>query len=295
MTRSSRPRSRRPPAPAHARPRAGSRRPCRRSPPSGSRRGAAGRHAPRRTARAPPGRRASMHLLVRELGVQRDVAEAARDDAPVGPLVPVVEAVPPVVRDLEEQLVDRLGRDHLAARRDDEPLELAEEAARIAVGRDDDGLGTGLARATRRACARGSRRPHPRRARASRRTNRAGCSTPSGGWKSAAGIAAGERRRQVLAPLDGEAGRPQASYSARSSSRSSSSAASGGCPSLRNASPATRRELLELRLRPAPERRRRLLADRLGEHRIRRRRRRGARTRRSGRSRRLRSHVPRRA
>ena len=80
--------------------------------------------------------------LVRgELGIERDVAESTRDDPPVEPLVPVVEPVPAVVRDLEEQLLDRLGRDHLAARRDDEPLELTEQAARVAVRRDDDGVG----------------------------------------------------------------------------------------------------------------------------------------------------------
>ena len=52
--------------------------------------------------------------------------------------MPVVEAVPTVVRDLEQHLLERLGRDHLAARRDDEPFELAEKAARVAVGRNDD-------------------------------------------------------------------------------------------------------------------------------------------------------------
>ena len=125
-------------------------------------------------------------LVGRELGVERDVPEAARDDAAVEPLVPVVEAVPAVVRDLEQQLRDRLGRDHLAARRDDQALELAEQAARVAVGRDDDRLGVGLLEgADARVLV--DLDPASPRAPRSRRTSRAGCSTPSGGWKSAAG------------------------------------------------------------------------------------------------------------
>jgi hypothetical protein len=41
-----------------------------------------------------------------------------REGGWVQPLVPVVESVSAVVRDLEQQLVDGLGRDDLAARRD---------------------------------------------------------------------------------------------------------------------------------------------------------------------------------
>ena len=74
-----------------------------------------------------------------ELRVEVEVAEAAREDAPVRILVPVVEAVAAVVRHRKEALGHRLGGDHLAARRDNQPFELAEQAARIAVRRDDDG------------------------------------------------------------------------------------------------------------------------------------------------------------
>ena len=49
-----------------------------------------------------------------------------------------------VVRDLEQELGERFRSDHLPARRDDQPLELAEEPARVAVGGDDDGLRAGL-------------------------------------------------------------------------------------------------------------------------------------------------------
>ena len=49
-----------------------------------------------------------------------------------------------VVRNVEEALGERLGRDHLAASRHDQPLERPEEPARIAVGRDDHGLGVEL-------------------------------------------------------------------------------------------------------------------------------------------------------
>ena len=73
--------------------------------------------------------------------------------------MPVVEAVPSVVRDLEQHLLERLGRDHLAPRRDDEPFELAEKAARIAVGRNDHRPGVERRPRSARACARGSRRP----------------------------------------------------------------------------------------------------------------------------------------
>src|SRR4029079_17916920 len=76
-----------------------------------------------------------------ELRVERDVAEPAGNDSAVEPLVPVVEPVATVVRDLEEHLLDRLGRDHLATGRDDESLELAEESARVSVSGDHDRVG----------------------------------------------------------------------------------------------------------------------------------------------------------
>ena len=85
-------------------------------------------------------------LVRRELGVERDIAEAAGNDAAFGILVPVIESVAAVVGDLEQPLRDRLRRDHLAARRHDQSFELAEKPARVAVRRDDHGLRAGLAR-----------------------------------------------------------------------------------------------------------------------------------------------------
>jgi hypothetical protein len=65
-------------------------------------------------------------LVGRELLVQRRVAEAAGEDPAVGRLLPVVEPVPAVVREVEEPLRDRLGRDHLTSGGDDQTLDLAE-------------------------------------------------------------------------------------------------------------------------------------------------------------------------
>jgi hypothetical protein len=46
-----------------------------------------------------------------------------------------------VVRAVEEVFRERLGGDHLATRGNDQPFQLAQEAARVAVGRNDDELG----------------------------------------------------------------------------------------------------------------------------------------------------------
>ena len=76
-------------------------------------------------------------LVVRELRLEREVAEAAREDAAVGDLLPVVEAVAAVVGAREDALAERLGRDHLSAGRDDQSLDRAEEPAGIPVGGDE--------------------------------------------------------------------------------------------------------------------------------------------------------------
>ena len=233
------------------------------------------------------------HLVGRELGVERDVAEAAGDDPAVRPLMPVVEAVPAVVRDLEQHLLDRLGRDHLAPRRDDETLELAEEAARVSVGRDDDGrrarvvdradarvlvdLDARLRGAPREAANEPSRLEH-----AVRRV------------EERCRVAPGERRRR-----DPRATRrrsrlrrePRTPRAARLAPRRRPRDA--GFRSVGGRRPRAHRELAQLVLGPAPERGRRVRADRIGEHGIRRRRRREARSRRSARSRRPRSRAPR--
>jgi hypothetical protein len=122
----------------------------------------------------------------RELRVEGDVAEAAGDDAAVEPLVPVVEAVPAVVRDLEQHLLDRLRRDHLATRRDDQALELAEQPTGIAVRWRRPYVRVDLVDRADSVCSWISTPAAAGRS-AMRRTSRAGWSTPSGGWKSAAG------------------------------------------------------------------------------------------------------------
>ena len=98
------------------------------------------------------------------------------------------------------------------------PLELPEQAARIAVRRDEDGLG--LERSpdpSTRSCSRIST-PASAAASASRRTSRAGCRTASSGWKSAPGKrpargSGSSSRHSATKPSS-----CSASYSARSSS-----------------------------------------------------------------------------
>ncbi len=62
-------------------------------------------------------------------------------DAPVGQLLPVIEALARVVRAVVEDAVERLAHDHLAARRPDRFRELAHEPVPVAVGGDDDLVG----------------------------------------------------------------------------------------------------------------------------------------------------------
>ena len=147
-------------------------------------------------------------LVGGELRVERHVAEATGDDAPVLGLVPVVEAVATVVRHLEEALGDRLRRDHLAARRDDQPLDLAEQAARVAVGADDDGRSAELVeRRDARVLANLD----------ARLRSEAGEAThPARGLQHAVGHVAQrsrepalERRLEALDPLGREAGRDE--------------------------------------------------------------------------------------
>jgi len=79
-------------------------------------------------------------LHVRELIEDRDVAEAAEQDPPVRELLPVVEALPCVVRAVVEAAVERFARDHLTARRPDQVGELRDEAVPVAVRRDKDAI-----------------------------------------------------------------------------------------------------------------------------------------------------------
>ena len=76
-------------------------------------------------------------LDVGELVHDRDVAEPAEHDAPVRQLLPVIEALPRVVRAVVEHAVERLADDHLAARRPDRVGELRHEAVPVAVRGDD--------------------------------------------------------------------------------------------------------------------------------------------------------------
>ena len=80
-------------------------------------------------------------LDVGELVEDRGVAEAAEQDPAVGELLPVVEALPRIVRAVVEDAVERLARDHLPAGRPDQIGELGDEAVPVAVGRDEDAVG----------------------------------------------------------------------------------------------------------------------------------------------------------
>ena len=232
-------------------------------------------------------------VLGRELALERDVAEATDDESPVLGLVPVVEAVAPVVRDLEELLLDRLGRDHLAAGGNDESLDVAEKPARVAVGGDDDGLRASLLdRIDPRvlvdldACLRGTPREPP--------DEPCGLQDAVRRMEERCRVAAVERWRELLSPFDAEPCIPERLVllaelvplllvrgEAQASGRSEGIARERG-------------ERFDLCLGPAPDR---LLSSpplspvgaRGREPTLR-----GVRSRRSGRSRRRRSRAPRR-
>ena len=227
------------------------------------------------------------HLVRRELVLERRVAEPASEDPAVRRLLPVVEAVPAVVRAVEEPFGERLGGDHLAARGHDQPLELAEEAARVAVGRDEHVLGlepverldaavladldAGLGGAARQAVA-----PSARAGARHRRDGR----SPRGSGRRAAPRSTRRRSRPRGAPRT----RRRARRAPRRRRRG------GGCPS------AAARRRPEPRAGRAPARSaatagRWLAADRLDRDVVRAPRRRGARSRRSARSRRRRSRA----
>ena len=143
-------------------------------------------------------------LLGRELGVHVGVAEAADDQPAFVVLVPVVVAVPAVVRHREQALGERLGRDHLPARRDDQALELA-RAGRSGSRPWRRGRSRPRARpGPRRGRARGSRHPPPQpRARAAARAvPAAGRRRPDGRARPGNGL---REARQLVAPLGGEA------------------------------------------------------------------------------------------
>src|SRR5262249_61193902 len=75
------------------------------------------------------------HLLdIGELVEDRDVAESAEEDAAVGQLLPVVEALPRVMRAVIEHAVDRLADDDLSARRPDRGGKPGDEPVTLAVG-----------------------------------------------------------------------------------------------------------------------------------------------------------------
>jgi hypothetical protein len=72
---------------------------------------------------------------------ERLVAEATRDEAALGGLLPVVVAVPRVVRADEQAPLQRLGDEYLAARRPDCRVELRHQPFGVAVGRDHEVVG----------------------------------------------------------------------------------------------------------------------------------------------------------
>src|SRR6266542_3401010 len=83
-------------------------------------------------------------LLGRVLVVRRLVAEAAGDGPSLRCLLPVVVAVPRVMRAGEQLPLERFGHEHLAARRRDGLVELRNQTLRIAVGGDHDLVGLEL-------------------------------------------------------------------------------------------------------------------------------------------------------
>ena len=195
-----------------------------------------------------------MTSSVGELGVEGDVAEAACHDPSVQPLVPVVEAVPSVVGDLEQHLRDRLGRDHLATSRERSGPRARRE------GRSDSRRSRTTTVSAPRAihrgqggCAHGSRRRPRPRGRASPAHQPRRLEDAVRRVEERGRIAALERRAAVhrATPLRNPHPR-RASYSSRSSSRSSSSAASRRPPSDERR-PGHRRERGELGLGPTPD------------------------------------------
>ena len=209
-------------------------------------------------------------LVRRELGVERDVAKAAGDDAAGGILVPVVEAVAAVVRDLEQLLRDGLRRDHLAARRHDQSFELTEEPARVAVRGDDHGLRAGLGRRADvlvladvdSGFGRTQRQPPH---------EPSGLQHSVGRMEDRRGIASGQRRAELLTPLDREACVPKR---LELFPELLALVLVGGQTEAARVPEGVARERSErgeLGLRPAPERGGRLGADRVREHGVRRR------------------------
>ena len=85
--------------------------------------------------------RLGRRLVVGHLRENREVAEAAEDDASVGELLPVVETVSRVVRAREELFTQRFGRDNLAARGPERVVELRQESSPRSVCRDDNLFG----------------------------------------------------------------------------------------------------------------------------------------------------------
>jgi hypothetical protein len=77
-------------------------------------------------------------LLRGRLGRHVCVAAATDEQPAVRQLVPVVEAVARVVRDREQELLDRLGHDDLVADRRHDGVEFRHEAARVTVGGEHD-------------------------------------------------------------------------------------------------------------------------------------------------------------
>src|SRR6266516_5504964 len=88
--------------------------------------------------------RLGRRLVVRHLREDREVAEAAEDDASVRELLPVIEPVTCVMRAIEEPFAQGFRRYHLAARRPDCVVELWQETASRSVGGDHDLLGGDL-------------------------------------------------------------------------------------------------------------------------------------------------------
>ncbi len=136
------------------------------------------------------------------LGGQGHVAATADHEPAIRQLMPVVETAAGIVRPLVPAFRQRLGDQHLTARRADDTGELGQEPRREPIPCHDDDVGSELVDADRlalahvgpcRRCVRGET-PDPAR----------GLERPVGRVVDRAGVERVERRSQSIDPFDGE-------------------------------------------------------------------------------------------
>ena len=140
-------------------------------------------------------------LDVGELVHDRDVAEAAEQHAPVGKLLPVIEAVTRVVRPVVERR-GRSARSRSPARASARSRRRAPARARgrSRRSRRRPASASSAATSSTRSCSRISAPASAARA-ASRRTNRAGWSEPSPAWRMPPSNRPASAARKIVDPL----------------------------------------------------------------------------------------------